>query len=140
MILVYDVSRWGRFQDTDEAAYYEFVCRRAGKAVIYCAEPCKNEGTPMASIIKGLKRVMAGEYSRELSSKVKAVQQRIAQMGFHVGARATFGFRRLILDNDGKPRNLMEFGERKAIQTNRVVLVPGPKREVDCVKKYSIGL
>jgi DNA invertase Pin-like site-specific DNA recombinase len=25
-ILVYDVSRWGRFQDSDEAAHYEFVC------------------------------------------------------------------------------------------------------------------
>src|SRR5580658_4314122 len=25
-ILVYDVSRWGRFQDTDEAAHYEFLC------------------------------------------------------------------------------------------------------------------
>src|ERR1700739_3884220 len=29
-ILVYDVSRWGRFQDTDESAHYEFLCRRAG--------------------------------------------------------------------------------------------------------------
>jgi DNA invertase Pin-like site-specific DNA recombinase len=28
-ILVYDVSRWGRFQDLDEAAHYEFLwgCR-----------------------------------------------------------------------------------------------------------------
>src|ERR1700677_1528519 len=26
-ILVYDVSRWGRFQDTDEGAYYEFLCK-----------------------------------------------------------------------------------------------------------------
>src|ERR1700730_11339111 len=25
-ILVYDVSRWGRFQDTDEGAHYEFIC------------------------------------------------------------------------------------------------------------------
>jgi len=25
VILVYDVSRWGRFQDIDEAAYYEFL-------------------------------------------------------------------------------------------------------------------
>lgn len=24
VILVYDVTRWGRFQDPDEAAYYEF--------------------------------------------------------------------------------------------------------------------
>jgi DNA invertase Pin-like site-specific DNA recombinase len=29
-ILVYDVSRWGRFQDTDEPAHYEFLCRSAG--------------------------------------------------------------------------------------------------------------
>src|SRR4029077_16800079 len=31
-ILVYDVSRWGRFQDADESAYYEYICRRAGIA------------------------------------------------------------------------------------------------------------
>ncbi len=36
-ILVYDVSRWGRFQDTDEAAYYEFICKQAGIKVAYCA-------------------------------------------------------------------------------------------------------
>src|ERR1700692_1268526 len=30
VILVYDVSRWGRFQDADESAYYEYICRRAG--------------------------------------------------------------------------------------------------------------
>ena len=29
-ILVYDVSRWGRFQDADEGAYHEHVCSRAG--------------------------------------------------------------------------------------------------------------
>jgi len=33
VILVYDVSRWGRFQDTDEAAHYEFLCRSAGVPV-----------------------------------------------------------------------------------------------------------
>ncbi len=26
-ILVYDVSRWGRFQDADETAYYEYLCK-----------------------------------------------------------------------------------------------------------------
>ena len=30
MVLVYDISRWGRFQDADESAYYEFLCREAG--------------------------------------------------------------------------------------------------------------
>jgi DNA invertase Pin-like site-specific DNA recombinase len=27
IILVYDVSRWGRFQDADESAYYEYICK-----------------------------------------------------------------------------------------------------------------
>ncbi len=30
IILVYDASRWGHFQDADESAYYEHRCRRAG--------------------------------------------------------------------------------------------------------------
>jgi DNA invertase Pin-like site-specific DNA recombinase len=29
-LLVFDVSRWGRFQDVDESAHYEFICRQAG--------------------------------------------------------------------------------------------------------------
>jgi DNA invertase Pin-like site-specific DNA recombinase len=29
-ILVLDVSRWGRFQDADQSAHYEFLCRDAG--------------------------------------------------------------------------------------------------------------
>jgi len=43
-ILVYDVSRWGRFQDADESAYYEYRCKRAGIAVQYCAEQFENDG------------------------------------------------------------------------------------------------
>jgi len=43
-ILVYDVSRWGRFQDADESAYYEYTCRRSGVAVHYCAEQFENDG------------------------------------------------------------------------------------------------
>ena len=76
VILVYDVSRWGRFQDADESAYYEYICRRAGKQVEYCAEQFENDGSPIATIVKGVKRAMAGEYSRELSTKVFAGQCR----------------------------------------------------------------
>lgn len=48
-ILVYDVSRWGRFQDADESAYYEYICRRAGIAVQYCAEQFENDGSPVST-------------------------------------------------------------------------------------------
>ena len=47
VILVYDISRWGRFQDADESAYYEYICKRAGVAVKYCAEQFENDGSPL---------------------------------------------------------------------------------------------
>ncbi|PZP19783.1 MAG: recombinase family protein, partial [Sphingomonas hengshuiensis] len=65
IVLVYDISRWGRFQDADESAYYEYLCRRAGVRVEYCAEPFDNDGSLGSDIQKMLKRKMAGEYSRE---------------------------------------------------------------------------
>ena len=43
-LLVYDVSRWGRFQDVDESAYYEYVLKRSGIRVHYCAEQFENDG------------------------------------------------------------------------------------------------
>mgnify|MGYP000601137075 CR=1 FL=1 len=72
IILVYDISRWGRFQDADESAYYEYICKRKGIQVTYCAEQFENDGSPVSTIVKGVKRAMAGEYSRELSTKVFA--------------------------------------------------------------------
>src|SRR6266700_7358503 len=77
-ILVYDVSRWARFQDADESAYYEYICRRAGIQVAYCAEQFENDGSPVSTIVKGVKRAMAGEYSRELSAQVFAGQCRLS--------------------------------------------------------------
>ncbi len=77
VILVYDVSRWGRFQDTDESAFYEHICKKAGYGVHYCAEPFENDGSAFAAIVKTIKRAMAGEYSRELSVKTFTGQLRV---------------------------------------------------------------
>ena len=133
-ILVYDVSRWGRFQDADESAYYEFVCRRAGIGVVYCAEPFADDDSPMAAILKSLKRMMAGEYSRELSAKVFAAQSNFTLMGFKQGGAAGYGLRRVALDMAGKPRAELQAGERKAAQTDRVVLALGPDEEALVVR------
>lgn len=53
-LLVYDVSRWGRFQDVDESAYYEYVLKRAGIRVHYCAEQFENDGSMSSSVLKTL--------------------------------------------------------------------------------------
>lgn len=138
-ILVYDVSRWGRFQDADEAAHYEFICRRAGKRVVYCAEPFDNDQSPMATLIKNLKRVMAGEYSRELSDKVLHGQLRSAAMGHFVGGPCPYGLRRLVMDADGRPVAVLEAGQRKALQRGRVLLIPGPAEEIVVVHRIFVA-
>jgi len=133
-ILVYDVSRWGRFQDADESAYYEYICKRAGISVQYCAEQFENDGSPVSTIVKGVKRAMAGEYSRELSVKVFAGQCRLTELGFRQGGPAGFGLRRCLIDQAGATKGELSRGEHKSIQTDRVVLVPGPPEEVDTVR------
>jgi DNA invertase Pin-like site-specific DNA recombinase len=133
-ILVYDVSRWGRFQDSDEAAHYEFLCKSAGIPVHYCAETFANDGTMPSLIMKALKRTMAAEYSRELSVKVFEGHKRLALLGFKQGGIPGFGLRRLLVDANRHPKQLLADGERKSIATDRVILVPGPPDEVECVK------
>lgn len=134
-VLVYDVSRWGRFQDPDEAASYELRCRRAGIAVHYCAEQFENDGTIGSSIIKTVKRAMAGEYSRELSVKVFAGQSHLIELGFRQGGAAGFGLRRRLIDQFGEAKAELARGEQKSIATDRVVLVPGPDAEVTIVRE-----
>ena len=133
-ILVYDVSRWGRFQDADESAYYEYICKRAGIAVQYCAEQFENDGSPVSTIVKGVKRAMAGEYSRELSAKVFTGQCRLIELGYRQGGPAGFGLRRKLIDQSGEAKALLARGEHKSIQTDRVVLVPGPPEEIETVR------
>lgn len=124
-ILVYDVSRWGRFQNTDESGYYEFICSDKGIAVHYCAEQFDNDGSPVSTIVKGVKRAMAGEYSRELSAKVFAGQCRLIELGFRQGGMAGYGLRRMRINENGVPQGILKAGEHKSIQTDRVILVPG---------------
>lgn len=134
-ILVYDISRWGRFQDADESAHYEFLCKEAGIRVQYCAEQFDNDGSLSATIIKSMKRAMAGEYSRELSAKVFAGQCRLISLGFRQGGPAGFGLRRQLIDENRSPKTLLRAGERKSLQTDRVILVPGPPSEIATVRR-----
>ena len=135
IVLVYDVSRWGRIQDADESAYYEYICRRAGIEVAYCAEQFENDGSPVSTIVKGVKRAMAGEYSRELSAKVFAGQCRLIELGFRQGGPAGYGLRRVLISQDGTVKGELGRGEHKSLQTDRVILAPGQAEEIRMVNQ-----
>jgi DNA invertase Pin-like site-specific DNA recombinase len=134
-VLVYDVSRWGRFQDIDESAHYEFLCRQAGITVEYCAEQFDNNGSLLSSIVKNLKRVMAAEFSRELSAKVHAGQCRIAALGFRTGGPLTYALRRELVDENRISKGRLHRGQQKNLKTDRVVLQLGPAEEVAIIER-----
>lgn len=136
-ILVLDVTRWGRFQDADESAYYEFICRRADFEVHYVAEQFSNDGSLQSNLMKNIKRNMAGEYSRELSVKVFAGQCRLIEKGYSQGGPAGYGLRRMLIDEQGNEKGTLKRGEHKSLQTDRVILVPGPQDEIDTVRWLS---
>ncbi|WP_027170494.1 recombinase family protein [Mesorhizobium sp. WSM3224] len=133
-VVVYDVSRWGRFQNVDESASYEYRCQMAGVRIEYCAEQFGNDGTVGSDLLKAIKRSMAAEYSRMLSQKVFMGQVRTAGMGFHVGGLQGLGLRRLMIDQFGRPKVILARNEHKNLQSDRVIIVPGPPEEIATVR------
>ncbi len=124
-ILVLDVSRWGRFQDQDEPAHYEFLCKERGKRVIYVSRgfPRLDE-SPISQLEKPFQRIMAAQYSAELSDKVFKGCVRTSQQGYSNGGAASFGLARFLLDIDKKPVRVLRKGEHKCIANERVIFVP----------------
>ena len=100
-ILVRDVSRWGRFDNIDESAYYEFLCFRHGVEVVYVEESFARDAGPYAALQKSMKRVMAADFSREKSRIVTHGKRRAAAQGFRAGAPPPFGMKRILVTPDG---------------------------------------
>ncbi|PZV40533.1 recombinase family protein [Mesorhizobium kowhaii] len=133
-VVVYDVSRWGRFQNIDESASYEYRCQMAGVRIEFCAEQFANDGSIGSDVLKAIKRTMAAELSRMLSQKTFIGQSRIIKMGFRGGGYAGYGFRRLMVDASGNPKTILKQREYKSLVTDRVILVPGPADEIAIVR------
>ncbi len=132
-ILVLDVSRWGRYQNPDQAAHYEFLCFEAGVKVRYCADGMIDDGSPTSALLKSIKRVMAGEYSRQLSDRCRSALRRHVMAGAKHGGVAPYGFARQIFNADGSPGRCLEYGERRG-PYQVVRLVHGPASEADIVR------
>jgi len=136
LILVLDITRWGRFQNTIEGAVYEYECGLAGVKVIYVAEPFINDSDNIfTGVVKEIKRSQSAGYSLELSGKVHRGQCRLIKEGFRQGGMAGYGLRRMMIDENRNEKTLLEFGQRKSFQTDRVILVPGPEEELGIVRQ-----
>lgn len=132
-VLVYDVSRFGRFQDPDEAAHYSFLLKEHNVRVIYCADPLSDEHPELSMITLPVLRYGAANYSKNLSDKVFIGQVNLVKRGYRQGGMCGYGLRRLLIDDKHNEKEILKFRQRKSIQTDRVILVPGPKNEIKIV-------
>ncbi len=137
VVLVLDVSRWGRYQDVDEAAYHEYHCRKHGVRIEYVAELFGQTATPNPydSLFKHLKRVAAADYSRELAVKVRAGHAHAISLGFAAGSLPCVGYRRQALSAEGTPKAILQAGERKSRSSDRTRWVLGPEKEQHLIRR-----
>jgi hypothetical protein len=59
----------------------------------------------------------------------------LIELGYRQGGPAGFGLRRRLVDQNGEFKGDLARGEHKSIQTDRVVLVPGPPEEQETVRR-----
>jgi len=134
-ILVRDVTRWGRFDDIDESAYWEYHCKTFGKEIIYIEEDFRNDNTLYDALIKSIKRVMAAEFSRKLGKLVLAGSKKIASQGFKLGGSPPYGLKRMLVSQERAHLRILKKGERKSVGNERVIFVPGVKEEIENINR-----
>jgi DNA invertase Pin-like site-specific DNA recombinase len=134
-VLVLDVTRWGRYQNTNISAYYDGLCAMNGKQVIYTSVGFNSETDLLHSLRINIDRYQAANYSRELSTKVFKGCAKIASQGFRAGGMPPYAFHRLLLDEQRHPVQILDPGQRKSIQNQRVTLIPGQPEQIAIVKR-----
>lgn len=133
-VLVRDVSRWGRFENADEAAYYEFICVSRGVRIIYVEEPFRDDRSPWSSMMKSMKRVVAAEYSREKSRMTRLSHERSTRLGFWRGGMQPYGMKRVLVTLAGEFEQDLPAGTRKLVSNYRVKLAAGDPFEISVVR------
>lgn len=134
-VLVYDCSRWGRFENPKEATYWEVMIEKRGKKVKYVTEGYVNDDSIGAYVTKVVKDSEASEFSKKLSKVSFRGHRHYAELGYQVGGSAKYGYKRLLVDEHGNPVEILEDREHKHLKTQHVKLVKGDPLEVATVQR-----
>jgi hypothetical protein len=77
----------------------------------------------------------SGKDRRELAEKIIYAQIRLASLGFSVGGRAPYGFRRWLAAADGTAIRQLLDGEHVQMAGHHVVWLPGPSEEIAVIQR-----
>lgn len=139
VILVLNDSRFGRFDDPEEATHWRFVLKRLGWVVRF-AEGDDVMDTFARGVIRFIGSAQASEYRANLKRTARRASRATAAEGRWQN-KAPIGYRRLASRLDGTKR-VLEAGQRKA-DDEVTRLTPGPDDEQEivrfCFATYAAG-
>ncbi len=120
-VLVYDVSRWGRFENPKEAVYWEVEVEKSGRRVVFISEGFKEEniGTSITNFIKSAE---ASEYLKNIRRQTARGMIYYAKNGYWMGGRPPYGYSRAIVES-GRVIEVLPEGKQKNIKGQKIKLV-----------------
>jgi hypothetical protein len=77
----------------------------------------------------------SGQDRRKLAQKIIYAQVMLAKLGFSIGGRAPFGFRRWLVEADGTCVRQLEDGERVRKHGHHVAWMQGPTEELNLIRR-----
>jgi len=130
-VLVYDISRWGRFENPKESVYWEVEVEKAKRKVVFVSEGFKedNIGTSITNFVKSAE---ASEYLKNIRRQTIRGMIYNAKQGYWMGGRPPYGYNRAIVEN-GKIIEVLPEGKQKNIRGQKIKLVIN-KRQAKVVK------
>lgn len=135
-ILVYDASRFGRFQKIPVAMNLLMECNGRGVnlGTVNRGLP-KKETTAIDYLILILDFAAAGEYSKLLGDKVIFGCIKVSEQGYSAGGMAPYGYVRVLLSESRERLGILKRGEHKIISNQRVTFEPKTNGEAEVVKR-----
>ncbi len=134
-VLVYDMSRFARF-DPDKSAAMEYACKRRGKELITVLRGIPTPDQELAHyLLRAIERFTSADYVHVLSKKVKGGCIKVIQQGFSAGGLPPYGLDRLLVDERHQPVQILRPGEQKMISNQRVQFVPSQGQPAEVVRR-----
>jgi DNA invertase Pin-like site-specific DNA recombinase len=129
-VVVLNDSRFGRFDNPEESAYWRITLQKSGWIVRY-AENDDTSDITTRTLMRAIGASTASAYSKQLSANTRRGMKAAAERG-NWTRRAPFGYRRQAIGAGREPVVLDDHVRKADDQVTR--LVPGPADEVATVR------
>lgn len=139
-ILIPRRDRVARPDDPMDAVKLENLLRKAGLTLVFMDRTlpplAKTRRADIGELIGALLDYeTSGKFRRDLAQKLIYAQMKLAKLGYSIGGRAPYGYRRFLVKDDGTVVRQLLDGEYVRMAHHHVVWLPGPDEEIAVIRR-----